>query len=161
MRRPPECLYERPGVAPFLPSTSHQSRVTSFCRSFVFISLQIPLPATPFFSHPYKTPGASPLPCFPRRLGRLCVSYLCRKPRVRSALPPLFLSLRSFPHRFPLFSSVCSLFCENAGVGGWVRLVFGVRTFRCALASRMGWVYGTCQPFATMLKFTRHLYEHP
>jgi len=32
---------------------------------FVFITLQIPFPATPFLSHPYKTPGVSP-PLFTR-----------------------------------------------------------------------------------------------
>ena len=29
----------------------------SICNSPIFISLQIPFPATPFFSHLYKTPG--------------------------------------------------------------------------------------------------------
>ena len=29
-----------------------------FCRPFVFITLQIPFPASPMFSHPYKTPGS-------------------------------------------------------------------------------------------------------
>ena len=28
-----------------------------FCSPFVFRNLQIPFPATPFLSHPYKTPG--------------------------------------------------------------------------------------------------------
>jgi hypothetical protein len=38
----------------------HLSLATCHC-SFVFITLQIPFPATPLFSHPYKTPGVSPL----------------------------------------------------------------------------------------------------
>jgi hypothetical protein len=85
------------------------------CRSFVFITLQIPLPATPFLSYPYKTPGVSPLPCFLKDLARRCVSYLCRKPRVLSGLPPVYLSLPSFPRSFPLFSSICSLFAKIPG----------------------------------------------
>jgi hypothetical protein len=77
-------------VSPFRPFLPPQPRVFSqpfnFCqpcpprRAFVFITIQIPLRAcppkwplsfiylqtpwraTPFFSHPYKTPGVSPLP---------------------------------------------------------------------------------------------------
>src|SRR6266478_1684853 len=33
---------------------------THFCFPFVFMLLQIPFPATPLFSHPYKTPGGVP-----------------------------------------------------------------------------------------------------
>src|SRR5258707_10991846 len=40
------------------------------------------------------------------------------KSHVLSSLPPLCLSLRSFSHSLPLFSTACSLFCKNAGGGG-------------------------------------------
>ncbi|SRR6266403_589681 len=34
--------------------------VTRFHLPFVFMALQIPLPASPLYSHPYKTPGVCP-----------------------------------------------------------------------------------------------------
>src|SRR5260370_34251941 len=46
--------------------------------SFVFILLRIPFPATPFVSHPYKSPGGvthSPLP--PSRLLRVFYPKSC------------------------------------------------------------------------------------
>src|ERR1700676_3267136 len=36
----------------------------SICRLFVFILLRIPFLATPFISHPYKTPGGVGRPLF-------------------------------------------------------------------------------------------------
>ena len=33
---------------------------SSFCSPFVFTTLRIPFPATPVFSHPYKSPGGVP-----------------------------------------------------------------------------------------------------
>jgi hypothetical protein len=60
-----------------------------------------------------NAPGSQcPLcPCLPRP-GRGGKSH------VLSSLPPLCLSLRSFPHSHPLFSIACRLFCKNAGGGG-------------------------------------------
>ena len=33
---------------------------STFCRPFIFITLQNPFPATLLYSHPYKSPGVSP-----------------------------------------------------------------------------------------------------
>src|SRR5260370_26532242 len=33
---------------------------STFCRPFIFITLQNPFPATLLYSHPYKSPGLSP-----------------------------------------------------------------------------------------------------
>src|ERR1700737_1887460 len=67
-----------PAACGYLLPTAHYP--LSFCRPFVFLVLQIPFPAcpttpsfvfmylqtpwraTPLSSHPYKTPGVSPLP---------------------------------------------------------------------------------------------------
>ena len=68
---------------------AHPLTPSLFCRparngAFVFILLQIPFPATPFFSHPCKTPGVvtSLLPCIcTRHRSRVtshAVSYSCR-----------------------------------------------------------------------------------
>jgi hypothetical protein len=38
----------------------HSIQFKSICYRFVFISLQNPPPASPLYSHPYKTPGLSP-----------------------------------------------------------------------------------------------------
>src|SRR5260370_41315769 len=77
----------------FHASHLHGSRFTYSCRPFVFIFLQIPSPAPPLFSHPYKTPGVSPL-C------DLCAPISV--PSVLRFFPPLATS--------PLFYSACRLF---------------------------------------------------
>ena len=128
-------------ISPVLSHVAHTSRrhggvgsanrsplVTRHC-SFVFITLQIPFPATPLFSHPYKTPGVSPLrhsPFMPSP--PLCPLCLCGKPHVLSSLPPLCRSWRSFSHSLPLFSIACRLFLQNTG--GWGIPILS--TFRCA-----------------------------
>jgi hypothetical protein len=90
--------------------------------SFVFITLQIPFPATPLFSHPYKTPGVPLLRHSPSMPSPpLCPLRLCGKLNVFSSLPPLCRSWRSFLHSRPLFSAACRLFCKNAGGGGYPR----------------------------------------
>ena len=47
------------------------------------------------------------------------------KSHVFSSLPPLEISLRSFSHSLPLFSTVCALFCKNTR-GGDPDPVFGL-----------------------------------
>jgi hypothetical protein len=94
--------------------------------SFVFITLQIPFPATPLFSHPYKTPGVSPLRHSPSMPSPpLCPLRLYGKLPVFSSLPPLEISLRYFCNSRPLFPITCSLFCKTPGVGGYPDPVFG------------------------------------
>src|SRR5882762_7914812 len=66
--------------------------------------------------------------CHPPGLPTLCVcaSKAFDAPYMRSPrksirfkhLRTLFLSCRSFPHSFPLFSMVCGLFCKIPGGGG-------------------------------------------
>jgi hypothetical protein len=101
----------------------HSSLTTRHC-SFVFITLQIPFPATPLFSHPYKTPGVSPSVslclCLPRP-GRRGKSH------VFSSLPPLEISWLSFCNSRRLFSIACSLFYENTrGWGGVAVAAWGL-----------------------------------
>src|SRR5260370_2215600 len=47
-----------------------------FCSHFVFIAIQIPFPANPFFLHPSKSWGVSPLRTLCSALGGLCVKSL-------------------------------------------------------------------------------------
>ncbi len=92
-----------------------------FLCPFRITHLQIPLPATPLFSHPSKSLGGvpilasrfSPCPqCLPVRQaglrGKVFFPATCRL---------LCISLPSFPSSLPLFSIVCSLFSQNTGVG--------------------------------------------
>src|SRR5882762_1194678 len=53
----PRLLTSVPVSSLLSPATPCVSTTLRFCRPFVFILLQIPFPATPFLSHPYKTPG--------------------------------------------------------------------------------------------------------
>ena len=111
------------------------SRVTSFCRSFVFITLQIPLPATPFFSHPYKTPGRHP-PVFPQDIAT-SVSRACLANPMFSAACRLFVSLCPlFRTRSLCFQAFAASFAKIPGWG--VRLAFGVRTSDALWHARMG-----------------------
>jgi hypothetical protein len=56
----------------------------------------------------------------PRGVG-ISALYLATRhfPFVLSSLPPLGLSCLSFPRSRSLFSTICGLFCKNAGVCGW------------------------------------------
>ena len=116
---PPQISKLRPVYPPHRPSAPCQlSLPTTCCRlsfghSFVFMLLQIPLPASPLFSHPSKSPGgvgvqASNLP--PN-------SCLCGKSIVFRYLPPLFPLFASFLQSLPLFSIVCGLFPKHPGGG--------------------------------------------
>ena len=112
-------------------------RVTSFCRSFVFITLQIPLPATPFFSHPYKTPGVSPSGVSSKTSPPLCLGpvsqTLCSQRLAASlCLFALFSALVPF-----VFKRLQPLLPKYRGWGvGSTRLRRS--DLRCALESRMG-----------------------
>jgi hypothetical protein len=77
----------------------------SICNSPSFITLQIPLPATPFFCHVYKTPG-----CHSRRSRISCRSTLFITNRLLSPTSE-FPSRNCF-----LFATICV-----AGVGLSVR----------------------------------------
>src|SRR2546423_1001425 len=84
----------------------------------IFIYLQIPLPATPFFSHLYKTPGVwgSPLSIFPPRPSR---------PSDFQDIPDDLLCFHAFPNSLAqtknssrLQSAKSELFLQNTGGGG-------------------------------------------
>jgi hypothetical protein len=60
---------------------------SSFCSPFVFTTLRIPFPATPVFSHPYKTPGGVP--------------SNSRPPRQLSELPTTHYSLQLSDYPLP------------------------------------------------------------
>src|SRR5260370_9369945 len=66
------------GGVPLRASDFSAFAVTPIGSSFVFINLQIPFPATPSFSHPYKTPGVSPCNEFLDRL--ISVLAACPNP---------------------------------------------------------------------------------
>ncbi len=96
----------------FHASHLHGSRVTYFCRPFVFIFLQIPSPATPLFSHPSESLGV---------LVRTCNSLRNSVPRCLCGKPCCFLLLRTL---CPLQKSqvLCNQtnpnsFCKTTGVG--------------------------------------------
>jgi hypothetical protein len=131
-------------------------------RPFRITNLQIPLPAcppdswwaTPFLSHPCKSPGVSPsvgsvlrTPC------PLCCAFSFNS-FVASRLQPLVLSLLSFPPSCPLFSIVCRLFSQNAGVRWASRMPvrdtrgggYPVKQFQPAGRPKVG------QPFLAVLR---------
>jgi len=117
---PPQISKLRPVYPPHRPSAPCQlSLPTTCCRlsfghPFVFMLLQIPLPASPLFSHPSKSPGgvgvqASNLP--PN-------SCLCGKSIVFRYLPPLFPLFALFSALPPLvFSRLQPLFPKHPGGG--------------------------------------------
>ena len=85
-----------------------------FATRFVFMRLQIPFPATPFFSHLYKTRGVLP---DDHHFRRASTSRAAAKLCVLCGLPPLGFSSLSFVEFSRLFSIGCSLFPQNRGVG--------------------------------------------
>jgi hypothetical protein len=89
-------------------------------RPFRIKNLQIPLPATPFLSHPCKTPGVSPsvLPLW-SGFCALCVALFLAPLLFSTAYSLLPLSLPSFSHLHPLFSIISSLFSQNTRGGGY------------------------------------------
>src|SRR5256885_17145498 len=99
-----------------------------------FINLQIPLPATPFFSHLYKTPGVwgSPLSIFPPKPSR---------PSDFQDIPDDPLCFHAFPNSLAqlqnsslLFSAKSKLFQQNTGGGGTQHVqTFGRRVAQALL----------------------------
>jgi hypothetical protein len=87
----------------------------SICNPPVISRLQIPLFATPLFSHRYKTPGGVGGSDFQFSPRCLCASVA--NPMFSAVCRLFALSLRSFPHSFPLFSTAWSLFSQNTR--GW------------------------------------------
>jgi hypothetical protein len=119
MRRPPECLYERPGVTPFLPSTSHQSRITSHVVLPVLCFHHITNPSssnTLLFTSIQNPRGVTP-PMFPQRLGPpLCVVPVPQTPcpqRLAACLPLFAL----FSALVPFVFKHLQPFCQNTGGG--------------------------------------------
>ena len=105
-------------MSPFRPSFPPQSR--AFSQRFDF--------AGRLFSYSYELLSSQPL-CFD--IHPHCPGVYSSVPNTqtfRPSEPPTLLltgtcrlfrlSLRSFPHSLPLFSMVCSLFCENTRGGG-------------------------------------------
>jgi hypothetical protein len=87
-----------------LPEPVPHPPAPSIFISIIFIDLQIPLPATPFFSHLYKSPGGYTPPAAPEpRVGGSIFSY-----------PPSFLlfadSFAQLQNSTLLFSRECGLF---------------------------------------------------
>src|SRR5258708_10785606 len=103
-----------PRLVPSFPRNPVCFRNPSIYCSIVFILLQTPFPATPFVSHPYKTPGVSPSGMPLRGFLASVPPCLRGKSHILCNLQPLCrVSLRSFLHSFSLFSTACSLFLQN------------------------------------------------
>jgi hypothetical protein len=149
------------GVAPFLPSTSHQSRITSHVVLPVLCFHHITNPSssnTLLFTSIQNPRGVTP-PMFPQRLGAF-VSRTCAANPVSSAACRLFISLcPPFRTRSLCFQAFAASFAKipGVGVGFDSSSAFGPSD----APWHPEWVYGTCQPSATMLKSTRHRYDHP
>ncbi len=80
--------------------------------------LQIPFPATPFISHPYKPTGCHPSDARSRKVVFAHVSQsLCGKSHHFSRLQPLSLA-SLFRTPFLCFQQVTASFPKNRGVGG-------------------------------------------
>ena len=93
-----------------LPSSASRNvnifTVLSTSRIFLVVTGVLPLRHSPSMPSPSQ-----------------CSLCLCRKLHVFSSLPPLEISLRSFSHSLPLFSTACRLFSQNAGVGWASRML--------------------------------------
>jgi hypothetical protein len=108
-----------PLTSPDTIPSRHESPTDRFLSLFAFITLRIPISATPLYSHPYKTPGVSPTVAHPRFSQTLRTLCLGVKLRIFILLRTLYLSCSSFSDSRPLFSIVCALFCKNTP-GVWV-----------------------------------------
>jgi hypothetical protein len=98
----------------------------SICFSFVFKILQIPFPATPVFSHLYKTLGWCTFRYRRSRFTPHDSPGTNHKSRLFIFLRTLFPSLRCFSQPASLFSIICALFCKIPGGG-----VCGTATLGC------------------------------
>ena len=100
----------------------HNSTNPFSSNSFLFTSIQIPRGVTLSTFRLSDAPSAS----------RITYPTLRRaNPFVYNGLPPLWVSWPSFASPDPLFSIVCSLFCQN--VGGW-GIYLLLPTFRSVFA---------------------------
>jgi hypothetical protein len=114
------------------PELAFHPHAPSIFESRSFFNLQIPLPATPFFSHLYKTPGVPPLPTFFRIPTSQCLIA------AHSPLPTIHSLFNSFRTLFTLASTKISrnssginrlrTLCRNNGEG--VPLPFCSAEFR-------------------------------
>jgi hypothetical protein len=97
----------------FHASHLHGSRVTYFCRPFVFIFLQIPSPATPLFSHPSECLGVLVRTCNPS--ATLCLGVSVANPLVSYCCGLFALSkkVKSFA-----IKQIQTLFAKHPGGGG-------------------------------------------
>jgi hypothetical protein len=95
-------------------------------HTFVFMNLQIPFPAKPLFSHPYKTVGGvgvelpeTALPFTVRSVPTPAPTW--SRSQIHS-FQALAASLPSFPMSRSLFSATCSLFSQNTRGGAGLQL---------------------------------------
>jgi len=103
----------------------HEPPTTRFLSPFIFITLQIPIPANALYSHPYKTPGVSPSsiahPRFsppPRPLLLCGLPAGARKCRVFILLRALYLYCRSlFTLPSFVFNRLRALWQKHPGWG--------------------------------------------
>jgi hypothetical protein len=108
-------------VSPFDPSsvpppvvhpTNHRFSTSLFSAPSELLFSQLPCfhnhLRCPLLFSLWRTTRTSPTSVSPCLCGKSCPF---------SGLPPLVLSCRSFSHASPLFSTVCSLFCQNTGGG--------------------------------------------
>jgi hypothetical protein len=120
---PQPCVYfrNRPLLPSHAPRGANISPVLSTLRILPVVTGVSPLRHSPSMPSP---PLRSLCPCLPRP-GRGGKSHLF------SSLPPLEISWRSFcnPHR--LFSIACTLFSQNAGVGGHPECFYGIPGVGC------------------------------
>jgi hypothetical protein len=105
-------------VSPFRPFLFPQPRVFSanhrFLSSLFSYSYKSLFPQSLYFHIHTKPPGCGDLGSLSRH-SSLATRHF---PFVLSNLPPLGLSCLSFSRSLRLFSTICGLFCKNAGVCG-------------------------------------------
>ena len=102
-----------PSRAIFLASL-HSTLATSHCPVFSY-SYESLFPQPLFLDSDLSCPGAWGAGF---QFSTLCLCASMANPMFSAVCSLFALSLRSFPHNFPLFSITCSLFFENTRVGG-------------------------------------------
>jgi len=102
----------------------HEPPTARFLSPFIFITLQIPIPANPLYSHPYKTPGVSPSSIAHPRFSPplpLCSSVACLLGHVNAVFSfscALFISLAAlFSPPVLCFQSFARSFTKTPGWG--------------------------------------------
>ena len=86
----------------------HEPPTARFLSPFIFITLQIPIPANPLYSHPYKTPGVSPS----------SIAHPRFSPPFHSLARSLSLLPLFFHTPVLCFQSFARSFTKTPGVGG-------------------------------------------